>query len=79
MPAQFTLKSNMHVNNQLKKPGKQFVYSSAPHSPKVPVASQHPVGRDHGKGTASQFTTTRTSSNVLSNSHNNIIQKNVNQ
>ena len=70
----------MHVsNNQMKKPGKQFVYSSAPHSPKMPVPSQHQVPREHGKGATNQFTTTRTNTNVLSSSHNNIIQKNVNQ
>lgn len=70
---QLNLKGNMHVsNNQVKKPGKQLVYSSAPHSPKVPVTSQNQGSRDV-KATTSQFTTTRTSTNALSSSHNNII------
>jgi hypothetical protein len=77
---QLNLKGSMQVgNNQFKKPGKQFVYSSAPHSPKVPVPSQHQVPRELSKGGVNQFTTTRTNTNVLSSSHNNIIQKNANQ
>ena len=79
---QQNLKANLHLSNkQLRKPGKQFIYSSAPHSPKGHGQSAGAGGqKDVLKGSAptSQFTTTRTNSQVLSSSHNNIIQKNTN-